>query len=168
MRVPFFSEKNGGYTLATVNTRSKTALVSLVSSAYRKDCHPERSEGSAFQPFTSDACSKTNAANERLGTLGHFPYRSSRGRQYARRFFQSAPRDIWHAPASQVTASQVTEGARLSNLRMALMSGRSVPGPAGLSFWRSQSSSSASTISLPSGSPTACSGVRPPSVGIFW
>ena len=26
MRVPFFLEKNGGYALATVNTRSKTAL----------------------------------------------------------------------------------------------------------------------------------------------
>ena len=45
---------------------------------------------------------------------------------------------------------------RLSRRRSALISGRTMPTPPGASFWRSQPCSRASTISLPSGSATAC------------
>jgi len=67
-----------------------------------------------------------------------------------------------------VSPGQEAGGARLSNLRTALKSGR-IPGcHAPSSVWRSQSQSRDSTISLPSGSRTACRGVRPPRAGIFW
>ena len=70
--------------------------------------------------------------------------------------------------SSSVSPGQEAAGARLSNLRTALKSGR-IPGwYAPSSVWRSQSKSRDSTISLPSGSRTACSGVRPPRTGIFW
>jgi hypothetical protein len=67
-----------------------------------------------------------------------------------------------------VSPGQEAAGARLSNLRTALKSGR-IPGWHTPSWvWRSQSQSRDSTISLPSGSRTACRGVRPPRTGIFW
>lgn len=68
----------------------------------------------------------------------------------------------------QSRPGQEAAGARLSNLRTALKSGRISGWYAPSSVWRSQSKSRDSTISLPSGSRTACSGVRPPRTGIFW